>query len=99
MELIEIVLKSLTEKRSDEEFYNFWETKNTAIVEIDVDDHILPRQLKLPMHFDESLSPHYHQTPKEMYRVIQFEAYDRVTNGNLTIQLGQFAAYLDTTGI
>ena len=54
---------------------------NITIVELDVDDPILPRQRKLPKRFDESSSPHYHQTPKEMYRVIYFEAYDNVING------------------
>lgn len=39
MELIEIVLKSLT-KKSDEEFCKFCEALNNAIVGLDVDDHI-----------------------------------------------------------
>ena len=81
MELIEIVLKSLTKKRSNEELCKFWETLNIAIVELDVDDPILARQGKLPKRFDESSSPHYHQTPKEMYRMIYFETYDHVING------------------
>ena len=42
---------------------------------------ILFRQRKLPKRFDESSSPIYHQTPKEMYRVICFEANDNVING------------------
>ena len=31
-------------------------------------------------YFDESLSTTYRQTPKEMYRVIYFEAYYNVIN-------------------
>ena len=61
----EIILKSLTKKISDEEFCKFWETLNITIVELDVDDPILQRQRKLPKRFDESSSPHYHQTPKK----------------------------------
>lgn len=79
MELIETVLKSLT-KNSDEEFCKFCEALNNAIVGLDVDDHILLQQRKLPKCFDESLSTTYRQTPKEIYRVIYFEAYDNVIN-------------------
>ena len=79
MELIEIVLKSLT-KKSDEEFCKFCEALNNAIVGLDVDDHILLQQRKLPKCFDENLSTTYRQTPKEMYRVIYFEAYYNVIN-------------------
>ena len=43
---------------------------NTAIVELGMNDPILPRQRNLPKRFDESLSSHYQQTPKETYRVI-----------------------------
>ena len=49
--------------------------------ELDIDDSILPRQRKLPMSSDESVLPHYHQTPKEMYYVIYFEAYGYVKSG------------------
>ena len=57
MELIQIVLKSLTKKIKK------------------------PRQRKLPKRFDESSSPHYHQSPKEMYPVIYFDVHDNVING------------------
>ena len=40
MELIEITLKSLTNKRSDEEFEKFRETLNITIVELDVNNPI-----------------------------------------------------------
>ena len=33
------------------------------------------------MSSDESVLPHYHQTPREMYRVIYFEAYGNVKSG------------------
>ena len=46
-----------------------------------MDDLALLRQRKLPKHFDESLSPHYHQSLKEKYRVIYFNVHDNIING------------------
>ena len=39
---------------------------------------LFQRQRKLLKRFDKRLSLYYHQTPKELYRVIYFETYDKV---------------------
>ena len=41
MKLIEIILKWPTKKRSEKEFYKFWQMLNITVVELHVGDSIL----------------------------------------------------------
>ncbi len=63
--------------RNDDSFESFWEKVTVLASRNGVNDPILPRRRKRPSRFEEGQAPHsYAVTPKDMYRVIYFEAFD-----------------------
>lgn len=63
----------------DSKFEIIWQKSNNGVKELDIDEPQLPRQRKIPKRLDSSNSENLvFKTPKEMYRKIYFEIYDRV---------------------
>ncbi|XP_025265106.1 zinc finger MYM-type protein 1-like [Camponotus floridanus] len=63
----------------DSKFEIIWQKSNDGVKELDIDEPQLPRQRKIPKRLDTSNTENLvFKTPKEMYRKIYFEIYDRV---------------------
>ena len=69
--------KALSSIRNEESFNNFWEKVSSLTLDVEVNEPALPRKRRLPTRFEEgTASPHYDQSPKDMYRRVYFEALD-----------------------
>ena len=81
MELVNLVLVSLRMKQTDSEFEKFWNQLRSEVSQLHVEEPTLPRKRKKPKCFDESVSHHLYETPKDLYRRTHFEAWDNVIQG------------------
>lgn len=72
-----VTISSLSSKRTDEAFNNFWAALEEQMVDLDVEKPTLPRKRKMPKRFEiGNASYEYPGRPKDMYRQKYFEVYD-----------------------
>jgi len=78
------VVTVMKKSRNSEMYELFWERVLKWQTQLDVADPKLPRKRKMPDYFQNSSNLqdtyHFHDTPKDRYRQIYFEAFDRTIN-------------------
>ena len=78
--LAQIVVNTLRNNQSDENFDMFWETTLSRKEILNIEDPILPRKRKMPARYNEGDNHSFPESPKVHYRKIYFEVYDFVIN-------------------
>ena len=78
------VVTVMKKSRNSEMYELFWERVLKRQTQLDVLTPKLPRKRKMPKYFQNSSNPQdtylFHDTPKDRYREIYFEAFDRTIN-------------------
>ena len=78
------VVAVLKKSRDSEMYQLFWERVVKWQSQLGVADPKLPRKRKMPEYFQKTSNPqdtyHFHDIPKDRYRQIYFEAFDRSIN-------------------
>ena len=78
--LAKSILTALVSDQSDENFQVFRERIQLSKVDLDVNDSQVSRKRKVPSRFesDKRESYYYHENPKDKYKQVYYEAFDRV---------------------
>ena len=81
-EVARLTVATLQSVRNERDFDLFWcKVLKNNIEKLDVNEHSLPRQRKVPRRFEIGESePSFSSTPKQYYRRVYYEALDLVTN-------------------
>lgn len=81
-ELASNVIKVLEKDRRDEHFDLLWELVNKKVRNlVVVEEPSLKRKKKAPKRYDGSSDPHVHSSPKDQYKIIYYEVYDKIITG------------------
>ena len=77
-----MVITTLLTLRTEESFNLFWEKMPKVAQSVDVGESEVPRQRKVPKHYDDGLATGaFHDSPKLYYRQLYYEAIDNIANG------------------
>ena len=73
-----LTITTLKFLHNNDSFDLYWKKTTVAATNLDIDEPILPRRHKAPRWIDEGSTPTFHETVKDHYRVVYFEALDLI---------------------
>ena len=77
-DLTALTISTLKSLRNNDSFDLYWKRRTVAATNVDINEPILPRCRKAPHRIDEGSTPTFHETVKDHYRVVYFEALDLI---------------------